>query len=285
MNFLKSVYVMAYITAALAISVYAVMQLSGGGNVLAWSGVLLANAPFMVRLSWIMIMKDTARTSARFPLFIGLGATGTALSLYAGMNGAPLLAFDLALVGFVGFFLYSFWYSSFAGRGSDMLKPGQTLVPFTVRSVDGEKISSTDMRGRPHILIFFRGNWCPLCMAQIKELAKAYQQIEACGAKVALIAPQPHKNTKTLAKKFDVDFDFYTDKGNKAARALGIANSWGIPFGMQVLGYSSETVLPTVIITDPDGKILWADETDNYRVRPEPETFLAVLRDNGFCPA
>jgi peroxiredoxin len=285
MNFLKSVYVMAYITAALVISVYAVMQLLDGGNVMAWSGVLLANAPFMVRLSWIMMMKDAARTSARFPLFIGLGAAGAALSLYAGMNGEPMLTFDLALAGFVGFMLYSFWYSSFTGRGSDMLKPGQTLTPFTVRSVSGDKVSSTDMRGRPHILMFFRGNWCPLCMAQIKELAKAYQQIEACGAKVALIAPQPHNNTKALAKKFDVDFDFYTDKGNKAARALGIANSWGIPFGMQVLGYSSETVLPTVIITDPDGKILWADETDNYRVRPEPETFLAVLRDNGFAPA
>jgi hypothetical protein len=50
--------------------------------------------------------------------------------------------------------------------------------------------------------------------------------------------------------------------------------------GMQALGYDSETVLPTVIITGTDGLILWVHETDNYRVRPEPETYLAVLRDN-----
>ncbi len=285
MNFLKSVFVMAFITMAMVFSIYAVMQLAQGGNVMAWSGVLLANAPFMVRLSWIMLMKDAPRTSPRLPFFMALGFAGFLLTSYAWRQGADVRALDMAVAGLAGFILYSYWYSSFTGRGSDMLKPGQTLVPFTVQSVNGEKVSSTDMRGRPHILMFFRGNWCPLCMAQIKELANAYQQIEACGAKVALIAPQPHNNTKALAKKFDVGFDFYTDKGNKAARALGIANAWGVPFGMQVLGYSSETVLPTVIITDPDGKILWAHETDNYRVRPEPETFLEVLRDNGFAPA
>ncbi len=285
MNFLKSIYVMAYITAALGISFYAGAQLAQGGDLLAWSGVLFTTAPFMLRLSWIMMMKDTPRTSARFPVFILLGVLGLILTNWAWRNGADIYALDLAVAGLAGFMLYSFWYSSFSGRGSNKLKAGETLASFSLRSASGEKINSDDMRGRPYILMFFRGNWCPLCMAQIKELAKSYQQITACGARVALIAPQPHGNTEALAKKFDVDFDFYTDEGNKAARALGIANKWGIPFGMQVLGYSSETVLPTVIITDPDGKILWADETDNYRVRPEPETFLTVLRDHGFAPA
>jgi hypothetical protein len=56
-----------------------------------------------------------------------------------------------------------------------------------------------------------------------------------------------------------------------------------LPMGMQVLGYDSETVLPTVIITDKGGRILWVHETDNYRIRPEPEVYLAVLRDNGIA--
>ena len=285
MNLLKSIYVMVFITAANILSVYAAVQLFRGGNVLAWSGVLLANAPFALRLGWIMAMKDTPRTSARFPLFIALGALGVASSGYAALNGGPVSALWLAAAGLAGFLLYSFWYSSFAGRGSDMLKPGRELVPFVLKSAAGKKVRSSDFRGRPTILLFYRGNWCPLCMAQIREIADAYQQITACGARVALISPQPHKNTESLARRFDVDFEFYTDEGNRAARALGIASAWGVPFGMQLLGYKSETVLPTVIITDPDGKILWADETSNYRVRPEPQTFLDVLRDHGFAPA
>jgi hypothetical protein len=36
--------------------------------------------------------------------------------------------------------------------------------------------------------------------------------------------------------------------------------------------------MPTVLITNPDGTILFADETDNYRVLPEPGLFLESVR-------
>jgi hypothetical protein len=77
-----------------------------------------------------------------------------------------------------------------------------------------------------------------------------------------------------------VAFNFLTDENNRAARLLGIAQPHGLPMGMQVLGYDSETVLPTVIITDAGGRIVWVHETDNYRIRPEPGTYLDVLRQS-----
>ena len=61
------------------------------------------------------------------------------------------------------------------------------------------------------------------------------------------------------------------------AQRLGIEHVGGVPFMMEPLGYGTETVLPTVVIIDPDRTIIFADLTDNYRVRPEPSTFLAVL--------
>ena len=68
-----------------------------------------------------------------------------------------------------------------------------------------------------------------------------------------------------------------TDRANKVAKQLDIFTKTGIPAGFQVLGYDSDTVLPTVVITDNTNKIIFADLTDNYRVRPEPETFLKVI--------
>lgn len=61
------------------------------------------------------------------------------------------------------------------------------------------------------------------------------------------------------------------------ARRLGIEHVGSVPFMMEPLGYGSESVLPTVLIVDPAGTIIFADLTDNYRVRPEPSTFLAAL--------
>jgi peroxiredoxin len=85
--------------------------------------------------------------------------------------------------------------------------------------------------------------------------------------RVVLVSPQPHRYTTSLARKFDVSFDFLTDDDNRAAEKLGIAHRNGLPVGMQALGYAGDTVLPTVIITAKGGEILWAHETDNYRVR------------------
>jgi peroxiredoxin len=114
-------------------------------------------------------------------------------------------------------------------------------------------------------------------MAQIKEIAGQYQALADRGVKIALISPQPQRHTKSLAKKFEVPFIFLTDKDHQSVKALKIFQKAGTPLGMEVFGYESDTVMPTVIITDEQGKIIFADLTDNYRVRPEPGTFLKVL--------
>ncbi len=270
---------------AMGISVFALWSLlttdqylSGSG--LAWIGVLLVTAPFVILLGWLMLTNSIARTSERFPVLVGLGAFGLAITGWCYMQDDSVLAFMLALVGWVGFLVYVYWYSSFGRAPNPVLNVGQNLPEFKVKNIDGKVLSSSELRNKATIWMFYRGAWCPLCMAQIKELVEQYKTLKAMGVRVALIAPQPHTNTVGLAKKFGVDFDFFTDEGNLAARTLGIDNANGLPMGMQILGYDSETVLPTVIITDAEGIILWTHETDNYRVRPEPDVFLEVLRNH-----
>jgi len=277
---LKSLYVSLYMMLAMAITVFAVLELIATDDYLTWGGVLLTTAPFVVVISWVMIFRNIARTSARFPTLIVMGVIGLIFATRGYVLGASALAPVMAAIGFAGFLIYDYWYSSFPDRHSKSLDVGQALPGFELKDTAGQTITSTSLTDKPAIWIFYRGNWCPLCMAQIKELVANYQQLQELGVRVALISPQPHKFTKGLAKKFDVSFDFLTDENNRAAQALGIASPNGLPMGMQVLGYDSDTVLPTVIITDTGGKILWVHETDNYRIRPEPETYLAVLRDN-----
>ncbi len=281
MNLLKSLFVSVYMMAAIIVLAFAVRSLMASGDAFAWGGVILVYAPFIMLLTWIMIFRNVARTSARFPIVIGLAVAGVAAAAWGGFREGSVVAPVLALTGFIAFLVYDFWYSSFGRVHSSRLGIGQMLPAFEVRDTAGAVISSTSLAGKPTVWIFYRGNWCPLCMAQIKEVAAQYRQIEQLGARVALVSPQPHAFTRNLAKKFEVAFEFFTDEGNRAARKLGIANDYGVPMGMQMLGYDSETVLPTVIVTDANGRILWVDETDNYRVRPEPETFLAVLRAPG----
>jgi peroxiredoxin len=185
----------------------------------------------------------------------------------------------IAGIGAAAFSTYALWYSRLGRAKSRQLAVGNKLPELTLVGPDGAAYSTKQLAGGPAVIFFYRGNWCPLCMAQIKEIAASYRELSELGAKVALVSPQPHENTVALAKRFDVDFVFLTDPKNRAAKLLDLEMKHGLPMGMQVFGYDSDTVLPTVIVLDREGVIRWVDETDNYRVRPEPTTFLPLVRE------
>jgi len=173
--------------------------------------------------------------------------------------------------------VYLRWYSVFRRRDARALSVGSALPEFRLESLEGHTVSSESFKAKPHLLLFYRGNWCPFCTAQIEELAAGYKRLEESGLTVVLISPQSIKKNQSLASKFDVPMVFLRDRNNTAAQKLGIDHKWGTPMGLQLLGYASDTVLPTVILTNSEGNIVFSDQTDNYRVRPEPQTFESLL--------
>ena len=282
----KSLYVSSFLTVAFAIAGYAIWQLSAGADVVPWTGALLASLPISVVMGFWMLFKSVSRTSENMPGTTGLSIAGVVMAALplAGIGGTfDAVPLALALVGAAGLQLYVRWYSVYGRTPSSSLQVGKTLPSFVLEDAKGNEVSSDDFRGAPTVMLFYRGNWCPLCMAQIKEVAGLYRELDKRGAKVRLVSPQPHDNTQSLADRFDVPFDFLVDPGNRVASQLEIISPDGIPMGMTALGYDHDTVMPTVVITDADGKILFCDQTDNYRVRPEPDVFLQVL--DGHAPA
>jgi len=177
----------------------------------------------------------------------------------------------------IGWILYIKWYSVFEDRDSTILNVGKKLPDFVLENTSKEKISSSTFIGSPTIYLFYRGNWCPLCMAQIKEIAGQYKELESRGVNMVFVSPQPHFYSERLSKRYDLGFHYLQDTDNEVAKQLGIFAENGIPAGFQVLGFDSDTLMPTVVITDKKGRIVFADLTDNYRIRPEPETFLAII--------
>jgi peroxiredoxin len=287
MSLLKSIFISNYMMAIMGIAGYATWAIYQGASPMAWMGVILTVAPILTVIMRAMVLKDMARTSAHFPLINLLGVAGAALAAYTWATTSDEgLAAVLGAIGWISFLLYSYWFSTYGDRQPSMkLVAGSKLPHFTVRDVNDKLVSSAQLTDTPAILIFYRGNWCPFCTAQIKELIARYKEINALGVRIALIAPQSHENTVGVSKIYDAKFDFLTDEENAAARTLGIEHKNGLPMGMQMMGYDSDTVMPTVIITGKDGKIVWTHETDNYRVRPEPGTFLEVLRQHGVVAA
>ena len=288
MTRLKAWFVSLAVAVAAGSAVHSGYVLATSGLSLTWGGALVANAALCVQLMIIM-SRISARTSENLPLAVGGAVLGLAMTI-AGVfvEGAQPLALAYALFGLVAVGLYVFWYSRFGRESSDDLIEGATLPTLVFEDEDGNRVCSDDLyEDGPLLLMFYRGNWCPLCSAQIRELAERYRELEARGVTVAFVSPQSHENTKSIAARFDVPARFLVDVEHRAAKRLGIVHEGGLPAGFEALGYEKDTVFPTVVIVDREGVILFSDETDNYRVRPEPDVFLAVLdgRDPRLEPA
>jgi peroxiredoxin len=280
MGLLKSAFISAYLVWLVLAVTYALLQmLRGVEPLLSWLGMALAALGPLSFFAWVFASKPsrTERHPVEHSALSGLGLA-ICMALAWRHGTAAGWAHAWAAVSLVGWMVYLRWYSPLPKPDAESLESGALLPDFQLQSLSGETVNSALFRGQPHILVFIRGNWCPFCTAQVREIAAACRELAAAGARVAVISPQPLTRQEELARRFEAPMEFLQDPGNRAASQLGIAARWGTPLGLQALGYGSDTVLPTVIITDADGRVMQLDSTDNYRIRPEPQEFLRVLQ-------
>jgi peroxiredoxin len=242
---------------------------------LAWVGALVAVAPLAVFMSSLVLFQRARTSRNQYPL-LALALVGTVVSFVDFESPASWYALFL---GLIGTFAYVFWYSILDRSVQSVLSVGAMLPELELFDDEGNPVTAT--AGKHGLYMFIRGNWCPLCMAQVKEIAAQYRELEARGVEVFLISRQPAANTRALAKRFDAPIRFCVDEDGRLARQLGIEHLGGLPFLMEPLGYDADSVLPTVLITDPSRRIIFADLTDIYRVRPELSAFLAALDAQG----
>jgi len=245
-------------------------------NPLTWVGSLLVMLAIIGAFGWIA-MPQVARTNEYMLPFSLAIFTGTVMTIYAYLNTETGSFFPAGytIYGVLFWMLYLLWYSRFDRVTPGTVRVGNTFPQFFVEDINGNPDHSGKLKGKIALYMFYRGNWCPLCMSQIREIAASYQELAKRGVEIALISPQSHENTQKLAKQYNVPFHFWVDTENKVAQMLGIEEKSGVVMGYP--GYEPDTVFPTVVITNEDSEIIFVHETDNYRIRPEPKTFLDIL--------
>ena len=285
------------LTTLLAFASLIMLALSSADR-LGWFGALLASAPMPLLFAQLRF-RPVARTSEFLPLHLLLMLVGLTLAcrtmytdfvqsweLYQQFPPAIVAAFNpstgsapglVAIAATVLFLAYLLWYSRLGRYPDTRIDVGSAMPEFEAEDLDGQPVRSTDFLGSPAAYLFYRGNWSALCMAQIDELVERSSSIQELGINVCLISSQPAGHSRRLAEKHGVAFRYLVDKDNRAAEALDIAASNGRPVGIAG-DYPADTAMPTLIVASASGTIVFSDQTDNYRVRPEPDIFLAILR-------
>lgn len=279
-NRLKSIFLVALVTYAVVVAASGVLGLlSFGFNRSIWLGVTVS-ASVIVLYFARLYLSQVPRTS---PGLMGFSISIFGTTMYSIFqsydNQTASIAPILGMICVAGWAGYVIWYSELGDRTKEKIKEGKRLPKINLEDYDGNKLSSDDWKGQKRLVIFYRGNWCPICTAQVRELFDFKPQFDELGIKITLISPQSHQKSRNHATRTGMNFDFLVDLDNHAAKALGILQENGLPAGFQVLGYDTDVPKPTTFVLDEKGKVIFADLTTNYRLRTRPEDIIAALKN------
>lgn len=143
------------------------------------------------------------------------------------------------------------------------IAPDFTLIDQNKKEVSLSKI------GKPVILVFYRGYWCPFCRKQLAELRELIKMDDKF-VMYAISIDSPEKSAemaKNIAKdnKGELNFPILSDPTHKTIDAYGV-------FDPAYIGQEFEGIPhPAIFILDKDRKILWSKVEPNYRKRPTNE--------------
>jgi peroxiredoxin len=134
-----------------------------------------------------------------------------------------------------------------------MITVGENAPDFTLRDQDGEKVSLADFRGRRVLLIFYPGDFSPVCGDQLSIYQEVKPEIEAKGVEMIGISVDSFFAHQAFREKLGIDTRLLSDfepKG-EVARAYGSY--------VEKLGFANRTL----VLVDEDGIVAWAHVADN----------------------
>lgn len=134
-----------------------------------------------------------------------------------------------------------------------MIPVGEQAPDFTLRNQDGEKVSLSDYRGRKVMLVFYPGDFSPVCGDQLSIYQEVKPEIEAKGVELVGISVDGFFAHKAFQEKLGIDTTLLSDfepKG-EVARAY---DSY-----VEKLGFANRTL----VLVDEDGVVAWTYESPN----------------------
>lgn len=165
------------------------------------------------------------------------------------------------------------------------LKIGDIAPDFSLPNAIGKKISlSETLKQGIVILKFYRGEWCPICNLDLREVQKHLPEIKALGAAMLAISPQNPDGALTAKEKNDLDFEVLSDATQKVIKAYNLQFDPGEDYHNRrdltlLNGDGSKTIpVPATFIINTDGIIVAAHVEANYTQRMGTSEILEALK-------
>jgi peroxiredoxin len=186
------------------------------------------------------------------------------------------------------FFVTSYFYKEIARIYEEnylerAFKVGDKIPESNFLNKDNEVVTLSDQRkGKPAILSFYRGSWCPFCNLELRNYNHLIEESEMDSINMFAISPEaPDSSINTD----DLHFSTLSDVNNNFAKKLNLVYK---PSGLLQLLYrfgginlkknqgnrDPELPIPATYVVDKDGVITFAFVDPDYTKRAEPSLVL-----------
>jgi peroxiredoxin len=169
------------------------------------------------------------------------------------------------------------------------LKLNDKAPDFTATDQQGNVINlKKQLKKGNVVLVFYRGQWCPYCNKQLKELEDSMSFIKIKGATVYAITPELPENISKTIKKTNASYSVLYDKGLKIMTDYAVAfkvddktvekyKGYGIDF-LKVNGDNGANLpVPAVYIINKKGKITYKFFEIDHKKRSSVKSILDHL--------
>lgn len=227
-------------------------------------------------LRWWRLAQQV-RMPADATAYVVAAAAAVALglaALVAGVGIAGGVAAGLAVLGGGVFLLL------FAASGQAATPPavavGEPALDLVATDADGRPFALSALRGRPVLLKFFRGHWCPYCVAELRRWEAMRPALEALGVAIVTVCADRAEEIRAGRKKHGLRAVMLPDP------TLALTDRWRLRNPRNFAprpGMIIPLPIPTTILVDADGVVRWIDQATDYMRRSDPERVLPVIRE------
>ena len=138
----------------------------------------------------------------------------------------------------------------------------------------------------PVVVLFYRGQWCPVCNKHLSQLQDSLQQIYDKGATVVAISPESSEYLKMMAEKTHASFTLLYDKDYTIEDAFdvtfqpekNIIDLYNSRLNAQLdkshSDNSNRLPIPATFIINKKGVIVWRQFNPDYKIRASVKDIL-----------
>jgi peroxiredoxin len=237
--------------------------------------ILAATVLLGFGLRWLQRMQRV-QIPSDVRLYLAGSATAALLGIAAFVAGVGMvggIAAALAIVAGLAFL------ALYAASGQAQLTPavavGRPVVDFTAHDDDGNPFDLRRLRGTPFLLKFFRGHWCPYCVAELRRWEEMRAELDARGIAIVTVCSDSAEQIRQGRRKHGLRATMLPDPQLAITDRYNLRNPKNFA---PKPGLIIPLPIPTTILVDADGLVRWIDQASDYMHRSDPERVLRAIR-------